>query len=54
MKLIGEGEFSKDSAKIDEALRFVLGLGCVDAMIVGFENPDQIADYKARVVKALA
>ncbi len=54
MKLVGEGEFSNDSAKIDEALRFVLGLGCVDALIVGFENPEQITDYKARLLKALA
>lgn len=53
MKLIGEGTFRDDKAKIDESLRFVLGLGCVDALIVGFENQDEIVDYKGRLVKAL-
>lgn len=53
MKLIGEGSYGNDPAKIDEALKFVLGLGCVDALIVGFEQPTQIVDYKARVRKAL-
>lgn len=53
MKLIGEGTYGNDPAKIDEALKFVLGLGCVDALIVGFENTQQIADYKARIRKTL-
>ena len=53
MKLIGEGEFRNDPAKIDEALRFVLGLGCVDALIVGFEKQAEIIDYKKRLTTAL-
>lgn len=53
MKLIGEGTFRDDKAKIDEALRFTLELGCVDALIVGFENQEEIADYKRRLVHAL-
>ena len=53
MKLIGEGAFRDDKAKIDEALRFTLELGCVDALIVGFENQEEIADYKRRLVHAL-
>jgi len=53
MKLIGEGSYRDDQAKIDEALRFTLGLGCVDALIVGFENQAEIADYKARLIAAL-
>jgi aryl-alcohol dehydrogenase-like predicted oxidoreductase len=53
MKLIGEGTYRDDTAKIDEALRFVLGLGCVDALIVGFEKPEEITDYKGRLVKAI-
>jgi hypothetical protein len=24
------------------SLKFVLGLGCVDAMVIGFESPEQI------------
>jgi hypothetical protein len=53
MKLIGEGKFRNDPAKIDEALRFVLDLGCVDALIVGFEKQEEIVDYKQRLVAAL-
>ncbi len=53
MKLIGEGEFRNDKAKIDETLQFVLGLGCIDALIVGFENQNEIIDYKQRLTHAL-
>ena len=53
MKLIGEGEFRNDKAKINEALRFVLGLGCIDALVVGFEKPEEIIDYKQRLTAAL-
>jgi hypothetical protein len=53
MKLIGEGKFRNEPAKIDEALRFVLDLGCVDALIVGFEKQEEIIDYKKRLTAAL-
>ncbi len=56
MKLIGDGKYQNDSPKIDNALKFVLGLGTVDIMIVGFENADQIDNYLSRtgnVLKAL-
>ena len=53
MKLIGEGTYRDDTAKIDEALRFALDLGCVDAIIVGFEKPEEITDYKGRLVRAI-
>lgn len=53
MKLIGEGRFRNEPAKIDETVRFVLGLGCVDALIVGFENQAEIIDYKKRLTAAL-
>ena len=53
MKLIGEGEFRNEPEKIDETLRFVLGLGCIDALIVGFEKPAEIVDYKRRLTAAL-
>jgi predicted aldo/keto reductase-like oxidoreductase len=49
MKLIGAGKFKNDPEKIDESLRFVLGLGSVDLLIVGFEKPEQIDDYLSRV-----
>ncbi|HET6558156.1 MAG TPA: aldo/keto reductase [Prolixibacteraceae bacterium] len=53
MKVIGNGEYSNDSEKIDNTLRFILGLGTVDMMIVGFENTKQIDNYLGRVEKAL-
>jgi aryl-alcohol dehydrogenase-like predicted oxidoreductase len=53
MKLVGEGAYKGDSDKINEALRFVLGLGCVDALIVGFESPAEVTDYRGRLAAAL-
>jgi aryl-alcohol dehydrogenase-like predicted oxidoreductase len=53
MKLIGEGRLSDDSEKIDHSLQFVLGLGSVDMMIVGFEENEQIDNYLERTENAL-
>ena len=53
MKLIGDGKLRNDSEKIDHALRFVLGLGSVDMMILGFEEKEQIDNYVARMKTAL-
>lgn len=53
MKLIGNGDYSNNSEKIDNTLRFVLGLGTVNMIIVGFENTHQIDNYLGRVEKAL-
>ncbi|HLN73748.1 MAG: aldo/keto reductase [Methylococcaceae bacterium] len=53
MKLIGNGDYSNDSEKIDNTLRFVLGLGTVNMIIVGFENTHQIDNYLGRVEKVL-
>lgn len=53
MKLVGNGKLRDDSKKIDDSLRFVLGLGSVDMMIIGFENKDQIDNYTMRVKTAL-
>jgi len=49
MKLIGNGKFRNDPEKIDASLKFVLGLGTVDMIIVGFELPEQIDNYIERV-----
>jgi hypothetical protein len=54
MKLVGGGDYPDDGEKIDNALRFVLGLGSVDMIIVGFEHYEQIDNYVGRVEKALA
>jgi predicted aldo/keto reductase-like oxidoreductase len=51
MKLIGNGNFKNDSEKIDASLKYVLGLGTVDMIIVGFEFPGQIDNYIERVKK---
>jgi len=49
MKLIGNGSYKDDSAKIDEALKFVMNLKTVDMIIVGFERPEQIDNYITRI-----
>jgi predicted aldo/keto reductase-like oxidoreductase len=51
MKLIGNGNFKNNSEKIDASLKYVLGLGTVDMIIVGFELPEQIDNYIGRVKK---
>jgi aryl-alcohol dehydrogenase-like predicted oxidoreductase len=49
MKLIGAGSFKNDSSKIDASLKWVLDLGIVDLLIIGFEKPDQIDNYIERI-----
>lgn len=49
MKLIGNGSYRNDSDKINQALKYVLDLGTVDMIIVGFEKPEQIDDYIGRI-----
>jgi predicted aldo/keto reductase-like oxidoreductase len=41
MKILAEGTLKKPEEQ-QRSLRFVLGLGCVDAMVIGFESPQQI------------
>jgi len=53
MKLIGNGNFRNDSDKIDQSLKYVLGLGTVDIIIAGFEKPEQIDNYISRIESAL-
>lgn len=49
MKLIGNGKFRNDPVKIDESLKYVLSLGTVNMIIIGFELPEQIDNYTGRV-----
>jgi aryl-alcohol dehydrogenase-like predicted oxidoreductase len=51
MKIIGEGRLSNDGEKRDESARFVLGLGCVDVLNIGFEKTEEIDDFAGRVRK---
>jgi len=49
MKLIGEGDWRDDIEKRNRSVDFVLNLGCVDAMVVGFESTDEVDDFAGRV-----
>jgi len=51
MKIIGEGRLRNDDARRDESVKFVLGLGCVHILDVGFESETEIDDFAARVRK---
>lgn len=51
MKLIGNGKFRNSVEKRDKSLRYVLGLGCVDAMVVGFEKGAEIDEFAVRMRK---
>jgi len=54
MKLVGEGKFRDDDQKKSESVRYVLGLGTVDTMVVGFEKIEEVDDFATRVAAALA
>jgi len=51
MKIIGEGKLRNDAGKRDESARFILGLGCVDILNIGFEKVEEIDDFAGRVSK---
>jgi aryl-alcohol dehydrogenase-like predicted oxidoreductase len=53
MKLIGGGKLKNDPEKIDTSLKYVLGLGTVDMIIIGFEQPEQINNYIGRIKNVL-
>jgi aryl-alcohol dehydrogenase-like predicted oxidoreductase len=53
MKILGEGRINTPERK-DTSLRYVLGLGTVDAFIIGFESTEQIDDILKRTTDALA
>jgi len=52
MKLIGEGKFDPGQRK--KTLKFVMDLGCVDALTVGFEKHEHIDEFRANVRQRLA
>ncbi|MBN1126888.1 MAG: aldo/keto reductase [Sedimentisphaerales bacterium] len=51
MKLIGEGEFRNDDEKKDKSIQFVMDLGKVDILNVGFEKPEEIDDFAKRLAR---
>jgi predicted aldo/keto reductase-like oxidoreductase len=52
MKILGEGTFKTEEDQL-RSLRFVLGLGCVDAFVIGFESPEQIDQISRLIEMAL-
>ena len=52
MKILGEGRIKDDEEKM-KSIRYVLGLGCVDAFVIGFETPEQIDQIMGFIETAL-
>jgi len=52
MKLIGEGQFTKPEDR-EASIRFVMGLGVVDAVTIGFTRIGQIDEAIERITRAL-
>ena len=53
MKIIGQGRYRDDPAKRAASIRYVLGLGTVNVMVVGFERPEEIDNVKELTKSAL-
>ena len=53
MKILGEGRIKTPERK-DASLRYVLGLGTVNAFIIGFESTEQVDDILKRTADAIA
>jgi len=49
MKIIGEGAFRNSPLKRSQSVDFVFNLGCVDAVVVGFESLQEEEDFAQRV-----
>lgn len=52
MKLIGEGRFTKPEER-EASIRFVLGLGSVDAITIGYKSTAEVDEAIERVNRAL-
>jgi aryl-alcohol dehydrogenase-like predicted oxidoreductase len=52
MKLVGESQFTKPEDR-EAAMRFVMKLGCVDAVTIGFKNTAEIDEAIERMNRAL-
>ena len=53
MKIIGQGRWRNDPAKREASIRYALGLGTVDVMVIGFERPEEIDNVKELTKSAL-
>jgi len=52
MKLIGNGDFVNAQTR-EQSIRFVMGLECVDAAVIGFKSPQEIDEAIQRINRAL-
>jgi predicted aldo/keto reductase-like oxidoreductase len=52
MKILAEGKLKTPEDQL-KSLRHVLGLGCVDAFVIGFEKPEQIDQIMKLIETAL-
>jgi len=52
MKIFGEGKFQSLEER-EASLRFVIGQRCMDAMIIGFEKPEQIDETLKQLAAVL-
>ncbi len=52
MKLIGNGEFT-GAERREASIRYVVNLGCVDAMTIGYKTPAEIDEAIARINHSL-
>ena len=52
MKLCGEGRFTRAEDR-DQAMKFAMNLGCVDAVTIGFKNTAEIDDAIARMNRVM-
>jgi hypothetical protein len=53
MKIFGNGDF-KDPAEREKSIRFAMGNKDIDAVVIGFEKPEQIDEAISRINRALA
>lgn len=53
MKLIGNGEFTKAEDR-EKSIRYAMGLGLLDAVVIGFKSPAEIDEAIERINRALA
>lgn len=51
LKILGEGTLAEER---DASLRYVLGLDCVDSIVIGFESTEQLDDILRRGKNILA
>lgn len=51
MKIVGAGRLRGNEERRQESVKFVLGLGCVHILNVGFESVDQIDNFAGHIRK---